>query len=250
MFTKFEQIEDWVRDFGLVRWEFSSKQNFEDMICRSDWFEDCSTEEKLDRCRKYVEDCGRKLYGRGYKGTSPNSPAIMCEVQICATQPQAVAPVGYMPAPAPAFDEKAFEARLRKEIAADYEKKDLERREKELAEEMREFRRDKESALGIMVGYLKPLLGTAASAVAGAARPAAIHGVDAPEDVDAPKIEPVGEEDNEESPFSDEESDQLFSLLARFKKVEPNYLTMIARVVEMAEAGDSTYTMARGILCK
>lgn len=247
MFTKYEQIEQWVADFQLKKWEFSPQKNFEEIVCRTDWFGDVSNEEKLERSRKYIEDCGRKLYGRGYNGTSPNSPAIFCEVQIDTQQPP-MPVAGYMqPAPA-AIDMDEYAKKLRKEFEVEHLARDLERREKELAEEMREFRKDKESAMGLLVGYVKPILGGAVSAISGG-RPARIHGVDAPADVEAERIH-AAEAEAEESVFTDEESDKLFDLLARFKKVEPDYLVMIEKVVTMAETQDPMYGMAKNFLTK
>lgn len=264
MFTNFAQIEDWVRDFGLTRWEFACKPTFEDIVCRSDWFGDeVSVDEKIERCRKYLEDCGRKLYGRGFKTTSNNSACITCEVMLATAPVQQPANFASPVSSVPVIDEEKLCARIRKEVETEYQKKELERREKALAEELKEFRRDKESALGLMVGYLKPLLQGVAGSMAGtgARTPVAIHGVDAPGDVSAPTIQPVQhqepaeqpeqpENNEQECPFTDEEADELLELVARFKMVEPDYLVMLRKVVEMAEAGDATYTMAKGFLCK
>lgn len=261
MFTNYGQIEDWVRDFGLVRWEFACKPTFEDIVCRSDWFGDeVSTDEKIERCRKYIEDSGRKLYGRGYKTTSNNSSCITCEIQMASAPAQQPVNFATPVSSVPMVDEEKLSARIRKEVETDYQRRELERREKELDDKLKEFRRDKESALGLMVGYLKPLLQGVASSMAGTGgkAPVAIHGVDAPGDVSAPTIQPVQhqepaeqpENDEQECPFTDEEADELLELVARFKLVEPDYLVMLRKVVEMAEAGDATYTMAKGFLCK
>ena len=82
------------------------------------------------------------------------------------------------------------------------------------------------------------------------------------EDMEAAKIKPVdpdspetpadgGEQESEqENIFTDEESDKLYELMARFKKVEPQYLELIENVVKMAESGDNMYAMAKNFLLK
>ena len=93
-----------------------------------------------------------------------------------------------------------------------------------------------------------------------------VAGVDTAEPVHARPIvaEPQPKEKPEEDPdekdnqelvdiandFTDEEGEKLTALMSRFKKVEPQYMELIEAVVEMAERGDSTYTMAKGFLIK
>ena len=48
--------------------------------------------------------------------------------------------------------------------------------------------------------------------------------------------------------FTDEEEEELYALLAEFKSVEPDYLPMLRKVVEMAKANDTTYQMAKKFL--
>ena len=76
----------------------------------------------------------------------------------------------------------------------------------------------------------------------------------APIEVEQPETQGTQEPDvkqpetQEENPFTDEEADELFSLMARFNKVEPEYLKMIRKVVVMAEIGDKNYQLARMML--
>ena len=46
------------------------------------------------------------------------------------------------------------------------------------------------------------------------------------------------EEIEEQEVFSDEESDELFSIVERWKNVDPDYITVIRRIVEFAESGE------------
>lgn len=254
MFNQFEQFVDWVHDNGFVRWTASVRTNGDELVVNSENFEG-DLESKLDRTKKYMEDYA-KLYLRGYRSTNANASYISAtwEKSATTTQPMQML-VGYPGVGAAPFDEEKALARIRKEVETDWQKRDLERREKELAEREKEYRADKEGVMGLLVNYLKPVAGAMLSG-AGVGRPATIHGVDAPADVDAERIQTVETHDPEEqakteqSPFTDEEADKLFSLMARFKAVEPDYLRMIETVVTMAENGDNMYSMAKGFLCK
>lgn len=258
MFNEFSQFEEWVRDNGLVAWTCSTKPNGDDAVIKSENFMG-EVEDKMATTRKYMEDYQR-LYIRGYRSTNPNASYIVAQWETKQQpQQQMQMPVGYPGMGAAPFDEEKVTARIRKEVETEWLKHDLERREKELAEQQKEFRQDKEGVMGLLVNYLKPVAGAMLSGT-GVGRPATIHGVDAPADVDAERIQTVETHDPEEhaddpeeqteSPFTNEEAEQLFSLMARFKAVEPDYLRMIETVVTMAENGDNMYSMAKGFLCK
>ena len=148
-----------------------------------------------------------------------------------------------------------------------FEKERLERESKQLAEERKEFESAKNSALGLIASYVAPF----AKQLAGRLPQVAGIDADAPVHVapihakrqqqepgeqpaDAPSVQPKEDEQGvyteEEDVFTDAESETLYALMARFKAIEPGYLKLIAAVVEMAERGDATYTMAKGFLMK
>ena len=151
-----------------------------------------------------------------------------------------------------------------------FERERLEQERKELRDEKREFERVKNGAIGLVVQKFAPVVDALAGRLAPLPR---VAGVDAENPVHAQVIKPISEhkpeqeqpEDPEqpEQPeqqdpvagddqdvFTDEESDELFALMARFKAVEPQYMDLLRAVVQMAESGDSTYTMAKGFLLK
>ena len=167
-----------------------------------------------------------------------------------------------------------IEARLQTK----FERERLDRELKELRDEKREFERVKNGAIGLIVQKFSPVVDALASRVAPLPR---VAGVDAEHPVHAQVIKPISEhqepeageraervepesgddlshdvriteqpEVSEQEVFTDEESDELFALMARFKAVEPQYMDLLRAVVEMAENGDSTYTMAKGFLLK
>jgi hypothetical protein len=118
--------------------------------------------------------------------------------------------------------------------------------------EKKEFEEEKKSTIGALVHYFAPigqqlLQRHMMPRVAGVDVEEPVHA--APIVVDKPEDAPEHEEENE-SPFTDEEEAKIFDLMCRFKKIEPDYLSLLESVVKMAESGDTTYTMAKGFLVK
>ncbi len=167
-------------------------------------------------------------------------------------------------------------ADIEQRILNKYERERLERLEKDLREQKRALDQEKSSALGLLAGYLAPVAQQLAGKLNHLPR---VAGVDAQQPVHAQVIKPISEhkpdepeqehnepesgddrshdvriteqsEASEQDVFTDEESDELFALMARFKAVEPQYMDLLRAVVEMAENGDGTYKMAKGFLLK
>lgn len=251
MITNFSHVEDWVKDNSLTHWIFYSSNprtkgdndRSNDKIVDSDFFGDQTIQEKLDLTKKYLVAFGKRAFGTGWrKGGTTGGLEIEVDLSNYAQQqptPNMIQGVGFSSAP---LDEEKIVERVRKEVRAEYEQAEYERKRKELDTERKEFERDKAGAIGLMVGYLKPLL----PALSGQRN---VAGLDAPADVEAARIIPK-DTPAEEEVFTPEESDALFSLMERFKKVEPDYIRLLESVITMAEAGDSTYTMAKGFLLK
>ena len=150
-------------------------------------------------------------------------------------------------------DEAALTAKIRKEIMTEMKEQKLDADRKALDAERREFNKDKNSAIGLVVGYLKPLLDAKISGLKH--QPYRNVGVlDSESDVEASRIVAPDEAEVVEDDFTEEEAQRLndiMALMARFKKVEPeHYLDLLEKMVVMAENGDSTYAMARGVLLK
>lgn len=251
VFTRIDQVFDWIEDNKLTVWRFTRDrtEGSNEVIVNSETWE--SMPEKLEMTRKRLETVrGMHLYGVGKRNATTPKGNLVCEV--CLESVGAIqSMIGSAPiAAAPVVDEAAVEARIRKQIELDYERKEYENKRKQLDEELKEFRKDKESLVGLAIGYLKPLIG-----VLGAKTN--IAGVDAQNVVAEPihsqtatetEAEEVGTV--EEDIFSEEESDKMYDLMCRFKKVELQYLELLEKVVTLAESGDATYTMAKGFLIK
>ncbi len=58
--------------------------------------------------------------------------------------------------------------------------------------------------------------------------------------VHAESIKPTtpSQEEESEDPFTDEEADRLQSLIEKWKAVDPDYITVIERIVSFAETGE------------
>lgn len=143
------------------------------------------------------------------------------------------------------------EARIKNAVDAvklDFATKDIERRERELAAREKEYRQEKASTIGIIVDRIGKVLPKMFPQVAVAGMPG--------EEVQVPaSVAKQPQHDEEaieiatvESDEQDEATAELESLLERFAAVEPEWLPLLRRMVEMAEARDATYNMARNFL--
>ena len=278
MFTKWHEVEDWISDNNITRWTFyrnnplnrpDDAKNNDIIVSSLAWDKDennpTDMSRKLELTKKYLEQYGERCYGIGMANKNASRGGLFCEV--CLTSAQPANPVGFapqFPAGTGGVDEAALTERIKKELRLEYDQRDFERERKQLDEEKRQFEADKASVMGAVIGYLKPYI-PALSAI-GKNEHRLVAGLDG-NNIHAAKIDPIEQpapeapaddeqhdnpdpQDPEQEEIFTEESDKLFELMARFKKVEPDYLKLLDNVVKMAESGDATYTMARGFLLK
>ena len=255
MFTKWQQVENWIRDNGLTSWRFSydrtgtnSDSDGNTTQTRSNRVAVLSEafpgdlEEKISLTkRRLIDEANQTLYGYGKRGKE-NTGLMYCEVRLVdELQQPGTQPVSSVPA-YPQFDEEKLAARIRKEVQQEMELQRYQDERKNFEREKKEFEAEKSSAIGMLVHHLSPVL-----AAMGQKR---VAGLDAHETVHAAPVQTIEPSEVEVEVFTEEESDELFDLMARFKAVEPRYMELIKRVVEMAESGDGTYEMAKGFLLK
>ena len=259
-FTTWQQVEDWIRNNGLVRWAFACERDKEGKLSRyvanSEWYPG-DFEEQLATTRKALaQQPGRYLYGSGFHTDNKTLGEASCEVQLDAV---GAGVSGLQQAQAQPIGEaqmRQWREDTRRELMAELERKEYEKERKAFEEERKEFEKYKQSAIGLAIDYLKPVI-AAAMKRTGLANVAGTKDATQPiiaEPITPKKIqeqaEPETQEPEEDSPFTDEEAEQLMSLMVRFKAVEPDYLKLIEAVVKMAESGDATYSMAKGVLLK
>lgn len=246
MLTTIEQLREWITDNGLKRWVLYRDYGRTEKIIDSGAFPVSDMEDKLAMTEKYLRLAGGHAYAAGGTSGSKADLDTTTEIRLADTQTQPTQGVGVLSPDAVGELRKSLSNEIRAQIKAEQyekEKADFEKAKKE-------FEAEKQSAMGTLVHYLAPigqmlLEKKMMPRVAGVDTDEPLPPVDTPQDgsnADA--------EQSEQSPFTDEEADRLFELMARFKKVEPDYLRLIESVVVMAENGDATYNMAKGFLVK
>lgn len=261
MFTKWQQVEDWIRDNSLTSWRFfyerTGSQSTEDgekqirsnrVAILSDAFPG-ELEEKIALTRRrLLAENNQTLYGYGKRGKE-NTGLMYCEVRLVDELQQPNTQAVASPTPIPSFDEKALADRIRGEVRLEYEKlryeeqvRDFETRKRQLEERERDFEDKQSTAIGLLVHHLSPVIAALTNK--------RVAGVDTEAPVEAQPIRAIEQDEQIEELFTDEESDKLFTLMAEFKQVEPRYLELIECVVKMAKNGDATYDMAKGFLLK
>lgn len=254
MFTKWEQVEEWIRDNNFAHWVFyrtnpnESTEKINNIIADSNFYTG-GDEDKIAMTRKYLLINGCKAYGVGFRTPNTTQGGIVCEVRLeqDMTQVQPTAGIGLQK-----DDIDSLRASIMQEVRAEYERKEYERKRAELDRERKEFEDQKNSAIGLLTNYLAPV---AQALMAG--RGARVAGVDTQEPVVTQPIIPIEQQEQQQTEdmaqqeiFTEQEADKLFDLLARFKQAEPDFMQMIEKVVVMAENGDTTYKMAKSVLIK
>ena len=285
-FTTWEQVRDWIDNSGLVRWAFAAERDKEgklsQYVVNSDWYPG-TMDEKLATTRKALEQQpGRYLYGQGWHNDNKTGGEASCEVMMAIGNQQGVAGFPMMPGmqypqaqPVGEIERQKIADQVRKEVLAEVERKQYERDKAAFEAEKKEYQKEKESFIGLAVNYAKPLIAAmkeraALANVAGTGRdaskpifakpiqpvttdkPAEQEHADSEQGADDPHDAPItgAPDPSEEGVFTADEAEKLEALLTRFRAVEPDYIRLLESVVAMAEAGDSTYTMAKGFLLK
>lgn len=257
MLTSFEQVRDWIKDNGFKRWVLYRDRSKSEKIIDSAAFIVSDMQDKIEMTEKYLRQEGGNAYAAGSVKGSIEDLNVTAEIRLADAQPyqpQQTAGIGMTSS----INEQTLRESIRKELQAEWDKREYERKRKELDDERKEFEQEKQSAIGVLTQYLAPV----AKAMISGRR--MVAGVDTDEQMHADPVRPIvadrapqapadpqePEQPEEENPFTDDEADKLYELLARFKKVEPQYMELIEAVVKMAESGDQTYTMAKGFLVK
>lgn len=265
MITNKQQLESWIKNAGFSKWFFSQTDHNKlrdgerpnDYIISIDLNDSKENlDVAIDRTYDYLVVWGGRCYGQGFVGAARTGgwavEAQISDAVVPGSIYQQTAGVGTVAPAAPQVDMAAERERMKKEILAEMKEATYEQRMAELAKREKEFEAQKNGALGLLVEYSKPII----AAISGARATTHVGVIDQPgvtaePIIAAPAAEVPGtEEPEEESIFTDEEADALLDLMARFKAVEPNYLQMIRKVVEMAETNDPMYGAAKGFLCK
>lgn len=149
--------------------------------------------------------------------------------------------IGFAPAmDADYIDKKVAAAVQENELR--WREKELSKRENSLAEAEKEFKRNQEGIVGILVDKFSPFISSfmPRAAVAGVEYPTPVAPIPVktmPAESDATM------EAEEPEVFTVEESDRLFSVISRYKEADPEYLEVLEGLVEFVCSGQPIAVM-------
>lgn len=264
-FTSWDQVEAWIRNNGLVRWAFAAERDKEGKLSRyvanSEWYPG-DFDEQLATTRKALEQQpGRYLYGSGFHTDNKTMGEATCDVMLSAAGISGL-PMQQQQQQQP-IDIAGMENRIRKQVIAEIEAERYKQERAQYEKERKEWEKEKAGAIGLVIQYAQPIIAALKERgglrqVAGFAdskHPVTVAPIEPLEPAADPEPEihnpePTPQDPDEQTPFSDAEAETLFKLMARFKAVEPDYIKLLAAVVEMAEQGDTMYKTAKGLLMK
>ena len=253
MLTTFDQVREWITDNGIKRWVLYKDRSKAEKITDSQYFSVSDMEDKMNMTEKYLRMSGGNAYITGSSSNSSSDLNVCIDVRLQDITPlnsqAAVQNVG-------AIDSQTIgqlRESITKELEAKWELKQYAKEKAEFERERKEFYDQRNGIIGAVVKALSPYL----PAINGALdQRRMVAGVDTEEPVHAAPIVPdetqeaPEEEQQEQSPFTDEQEEKIYGLMVRFAKVEPDYMQLLEAVVKMAESGDMTYKMAKGALLK
>lgn len=249
MLTSFEQLKDWITDNAIKRWVLYKDHSKTEKITDSQYFAASDMADKLAMTEKYLRMSGGSAFVCGSATNSANDLNITCDIQINGATQGASGIGGY-----PNIGELRQELTdsITKQLRAEMYAEDMKRREKDLEQREKEFSEKQNGVIGALVNVFAPYLPVLnqvgkmrAVAGTGEERQDIIAGdAEDPDNIQAPE----NATEQEESPFTEEEANELFTLMAEWKAVEPDYLKMLRKVVDMAKSGDKNYQMAKTVL--
>ena len=250
MLTTWDQVQEWITENGFKRWVLYRDRSRTEKIIDSNAFPVSDMEDKLAMTEKYLRLAGGNAYAAGSTTGAQAELNVTTEIRLQEAQAQPTNGIGGEMSIGELT--RSITESVTKQIRAEMEAQKYKEERAAFEKEKAEFEEEKKSTIGALVHYFAPigqqlLQRHMIPRVAGVDAEEPVHA--APIVADRPGEAPEHEEENE-SPFTDEEEAKIFDLMCRFKKIEPDYLSLLESVVKMAESGDTTYTMAKGFLVK
>ena len=169
------------------------------------------------------------------------------------------APVAQTIGSAPAMDADYIDKKIAAAVQENelrWREKELSKRESTLAEAEKEFKRNQEGIVGILIEKAAPFISQLMPR-------AAVAGVESPTPVDPIPVktmtldETIEEAREEEAEiFTDEEADRLMAAMARYKEADPEYLEVLESFVNLVCSGEPfsvfgakiDYTMVKNVI--
>ena len=94
MFTRWQQVDDWITDNHFKRWIFykndpekNTDERGNNKVLDSRYWADETIDDKLRLTRKYLEQWGSRAYGLAFQNENSNSGGVQCVVYIEQAQP-------------------------------------------------------------------------------------------------------------------------------------------------------------------
>lgn len=248
MLTTFDQVQDWIKDNGFKRWVLYKDASKSEKILDSAAFPVSDWADKVAMTEKYLRLAGGRAYAAGGTGGGQGDLNVTCEIRLQDTQPTSgnggeQLSIGELT--------RTITESVTKQVRAEMEAQKYKDEKAAFEKEKEAFEQEKQTALGALIHYFAPI----GQQLMQKHMIPKVAGIDAEEPVHVAQMMPIEKEEpnggqEEQEDFTDDESQEIYALLVRFKKVEPDYLIMLRKVVAMAESGDATYTMAKGFLVK
>lgn len=264
MLSTFDQVREWITDNGLKRWMLFKDYTLKEKFLDSAAFPGDQAD-KIAMTEKYLRSVANgRAYAKGGTSAGQNDLDMCAEIRLEDFQPMYRQQVQGVGGGISGDQIGEIENRLRKSITSEIEAKmraeKAEQERKEFYKEKKQFEDERNGVIGAIVRLASPYL-PVLNQLAGGGR--LVAGVDTDEPIHAAPIEveqpeAQGTQEAQEAQeasvydeFTEKEGEEIFSLMSRFRKVEPDcWLKMIRKVVDMAESGDGMYNIARGVLAQ
>lgn len=159
------------------------------------------------------------------------------------------APVAQAIGSAPAMDADYIDKKIAAAVQENelrWREKELSKRETSLAEAEKEFKRNQEGIVGILIEKAAPFISQLMPR-------AAVAGVESPTPVAPIPVKTIPAESDatmeaeEPEVFTEEESDRLFSAMARYKEADPEYLDVLEGLVDFVCSGQPIAIMGGAV---
>lgn len=253
--TNWADIQQWMQDNSIKRWVISRTQEKQDNNNVFVYDKDKNEAENLLICERALKRfSGDVLYLTGWRTMDSKTGGF--SATICYDRPQEArrqepaAGLG-------AIDIETIKSDIRREVQNEFDKerlnierKELEQLKKSLQDERKEFERKQDGVIGALVHYFTPVVQQLAGKLAPTLQKGTVlAGLDANEDIEVAKIKAQEQNEEAENPFTDEEAEEMLSLMIQFQKAEPdNWLILLRKMVQLAKENDKTYQMAKSVL--
>ena len=261
--TTYENIPELIKLNGIINWKIrKSKSDINSILFCSD--KDKSIDANIEDMNKiFLVDFGNFYILDGTRSEAKNASTGRFYYEFtnlkpsdastsAATPPQTT----YVGAPNNGISEEELDRRIAlatREIESKYKEKSLAEQKKDLDEERREFYRDRDSALNVILTKIGAILPTILGGTQQATPAIAVQGISGtPEEERDVVIEPhegAEEEDREDIRESnDVVEDKYIDVIRRWLEKDPEAGEILVKLVDIAYNNESLYNMAKNFL--